>query len=160
MPKSLHNKMNVLVTGATGFIGSHLCYELIQRGYQVYGLSHSGNIEKIEPLLDQRNFNLVYGDIRNSEVVCQLLKDHNIEVIFHLAAQLPQITDFDNPFLSFDINARGTLNLIHAAYLNNIERLIYSSSIDVYSEPPLYLPVDEKHSTRPHTHYGIGKLEW
>jgi len=151
--------MSILVTGATGFIGSHLCRELVRHGLNVYGQSYSGNTANITALLQEKNFHLVIADIRDSKASYRLMEDNNIEVIFHLAAQLPQITDFDNPFLSFDINARGTLNLIHAAFLNNIDRFIYSSSIDVYSEPPLYLPVDEKHSTRPHTHYGIGKLE-
>jgi len=58
----------------------------------------------------------------------------------------------------FETNARGTLNLLHAACLNGITKFIYSSSIDVYSEPPEYLPVAENHPTRPQTHYGIGKL--
>jgi len=159
MPGLLHGKMNVLVTGATGFIGSHLCHALVQRGYQVCGLSYSGNIKNIKPLLQQTNFHLIRGDIRDSEAIYRLLKDQNIGAIFHLAAQLPRVTDFDNPFLSLDINARGTLNLLHAACLNKIDRFIYSSSIDVYSEPPEYLPEDEKHPTRPRTHYGIGKLE-
>lgn len=150
--------MNILVTGATGFIGSHLCHELVRRGYDVCALSYSGNAENVRPLLQQPNFHLIRGDIREREAICQLLKDHNIGAIFHLAAQLPRITDHDNPFLSLDINARGTLNLLSAAGSNNIDRFIYSSSIDVYSEPPERLPVDEKHPTRPRTHYGIGKL--
>ncbi len=159
MSNSINKKINILVTGATGFIGSHLCNELVERGYQVHGLSHSGNIQNIKLLLQQNNFHLVRGDIRDREAICRLLKDRNIGTIFHLAAQLPRATDFNDPFLSFDINARGTLNLLHAACLNEIDRFIYSSSIDVYSEPPEYLPVDENHPTRPHNHYGIGKLE-
>jgi len=109
--------------------------------------------------LQQNNFHLIWGDIRDSEAIYRLLKDKNIGAIFHLAAQLPRVTDFNNPFLSFDTNARETLNLLHAAYLNKIDRFIYSSSMAVYSEPPKYLPIDEKHPTRPRTHYGIGKLE-
>jgi UDP-glucose 4-epimerase len=158
MTGSPNGKMNVLVTGAAGFIGSHLCHELVQHGYKVFGLSHSGNTENIKPLLQQTNFHLMRGDIRDSEAIDRLLKDHNIGAIFHLAAQLPWKPDSNNPFLSFDVNARGTLNLLHAACLNKVERFIYSSSIDVYSGPPEYLPVDEKHPTQPHTHYGIGKL--
>lgn len=150
---------NILVTGATGFVGSYLCHELIRKGYRVFGLSRSGNIQNIKPLLRQKSFHLLQGDIRDSERIFGLMKDNRIGIVFHLAARLPRADDFDDPFLSFGINVRGTLNILHAAYLNKVDRFIYSSSIDVYSEPPEYLPVDEKHPTRPGTHYGIGKLE-
>ena len=158
MTDSLPNSINILVTGATGFIGSHLCQELVRQKYQVFGVSRSGNTQNIKPLLPQKNFHLLLGDIRNEEEILHLMKSSNIDIVFHLAAQLPRADDLNNPFPSFDTNARGTLNLLHAAYLNGIIRFIYSSSIDVYSEPPEYLPVDENHPTRPHTHYGIGKL--
>ena len=150
--------MNILVTGATGFIGSHLCKELIQRGYTVFGLSHSGGIQNIKSLLNQKEFHLQRGDIRDVNILSDIIKVNNIKVIFHLAAQLPHGEDINNPFLCFDINARGTLNLLNAA-LNNVDKFIYASSMSVYSEPPEYLPVDEKHSVRPSTIYGVSKLE-
>jgi UDP-glucose 4-epimerase len=150
--------MNILVTGATGFIGSHLCKELIQKGYTVFGLSHSGRIQNIKSLLNQKEFHLQRGDIRDVNILSDIIKVNNVKVIFHLAAQLPQGEDLNNPFLCFDINVRGTLNLLNAA-LNNVDKFIYASSMSVYSEPPNYLPVDEKHPVQPSTIYGVSKLE-
>ena len=151
--------MNTLVTGATGFIGSHLCKELIQRGYTVFGLSQSGRIQNIKSLLNQKEFYLQRGDIQDVNVLSDIIKYNNIKVVFHLAAQLPQGDDLNNPLLCFDINARGTLNLLNASYLNGIDKFIYASSMSVYSEPPKYLPVGEKHPVQPSTIYGVSKLE-
>ena len=151
--------INVLVTGATGFIGSHLCHELVQKGYRVFGLSHSGNIQNIESLLQQCNFRLLQADICDVGCISSVIRENNIGAVFHLAAQLPSAEDLDDPRSSLDVNVRGTLNTLHAACMHKVTKFIYSSTIDVYSEPPEYLPVDERHPTRPSTHYGIGKLE-
>lgn len=151
--------MNILITGATGFTGSHLCRELLRKGYGVFGLSRSGKTQNIASLLHEKNFHLIEGDIRDMPRIRTIIKDNDVRVVFHLAAQLPQAGDFEDPFLSFEINAKGTLNMLHAAYLRGVEKFIYGSSIDVYSEPPKYLPVDEKHPVQPATNYGVSKLE-
>lgn len=151
--------MNTFVTGATGFIGSHLCKELIRRGYTVFGLSQSGRIHNIKSLLNQKEFHLQSGNIRDVRVLSDIIRVNNIKVVFHLAAQLPQGENLDNPFLCFDINARGTLNLLNVAYLNGVNKFIYASTMSVYSEPPKYLPIDEKHPVQPSTIYGVSKLE-
>ena len=151
--------MNTLVTGTTGFIGSHLCKELIQRGYTVFGLSRSGRIHNIKPLLNRKEFHLQIGNIQDVRFLSDIIRVNNIKVVFHLAAQLPQNKGLDNPFQYFDINARGTLNLLSAAYLNGVDKFIYASTISVYSEPPMYLPIDEKHPVQPSTIYGVSKLE-
>ena len=151
--------MNTLVTGATGFIGLHLSKELIQMGYTVFGLSHSGRIQNIKSLLHKKEFHLQRGDIRDVNILSDIIRVNNIKVIFHLAAQLPRGVDINNPFLCFDVNAKGTLNLLNAAYLDGVDKFIYASSRDVYSVPPKYLPVDEKHPVQPSTIYGVSKLE-
>jgi len=150
--------MNIFVTGATGFIGSHLCRELIRRGYHVFALSHSGRINNIKSLLPQKEFYLQTGDIRDVDMMRSIMKDNNIKVVFHLAAKLPDGDGLSDPFSFFDINARGMLNTLHAAYLSNVDRFIYASTMSVYSEPPQYLPVDENHPVQPSTAYGATKL--
>lgn len=150
--------MNVLVTGATGFIGSHLCRELIHRGHYVLALSYSGRTHNINSLLSLKEFHLQRGDIRDADMVRDMIKNNQIKAVFHLAAKLPGDDDIHNPFLCFDTNARGTLNVLNAAYLNGVEKLIYSSTMSVYSEPPQYLPVNESHPVQPSTIYSIAKL--
>lgn len=151
--------MNILVTGATGVIGSHLCKELIQTGHTVFGLSHSGRIQNIKSILNKKDFHLLRGDIRDVSFISNIVSDNEINTIFHLAAQLPKGDELQNPFSCFDINSRGTLNLLNIAYLNNVNKFIYGSSMSVYSDPPKYLPVDETHPTQPSTIYGVSKLE-
>jgi len=150
--------MNILVTGATGFIGSHLCKELIQRGHRVFALSHSGRTRNIESLLRHKEFHLQIGDIQDADMMRNIVKNNHVKVIFHLAARLPSDSDVNNPFLYFDTNARGTLNLLNVAYLNGVDKFIYASTMSVYAEPPQYLPVDESHPVRPSTIYGVAKL--
>lgn len=151
--------MNTLVTGATGFIGSYLCKDLLQRGYTVFGLSHSLNIRNIKSLVNQKNFYLINGSIEDINFLFDIINKNEIKIIFHLAANLPQDNALDNPFTYFNINAKGTLNLLNVAYKNDIDKFIYASSMSVYSEPPIYLPVNEKHPVQPSTIYGVSKLE-
>lgn len=87
-----------------------------------------------------------------------IIKSNHVKVVFHLAAQLPDDSDIDNPLSYFDTNARGTLNILDAAYLGGVDKFIYASSMSVYSEPPEYLPVDESHPVQPSTIYSVAKL--
>lgn len=155
----MKKKANILVTGASGFIGSHLCKELIKKGYVVFGLAPNDKAKNLKSLVNKKNFYFKKGDIRNFNAVSRIIKKNNIKVIFHLAAILPNQKEFENPFMFSDINARGTLNLLHSAYLNGVQKFICSSTSSVYSEPPKYLPMDENHPTCPSTIYGASKLE-
>ena len=151
--------MKILVTGASGFIGIHLCEKLIDRGHDVIALIYSDKKRRIESLVSNEKFHSIKADIRDFDSIFDIIKNNDVEVIFHLASYIPQVETLDDSYQCFEINAHGTLNLLHAAYLNNVTRIIYSSSMSVYSHPPVQLPVDESHSTQPSTAYGISKYE-
>ncbi len=150
--------MNLLVTGATGFIGSHLCRELLRQGHSVFGLTHSGNTQNITSILPEKDFRLITGDIQDTASMQSIIRDNHIEVIFHLAAQLPEKNDGATPFFYYDVNARGTLNLLAAAAPPTPPRCLEASTRSVDAEPPEYLPVDEAHPTQPHSLYGVTKF--
>src|SRR4030042_3363313 len=97
--------MNVPVTGAAGFVGSHLCRGLLQRGYRVVGLSRSGRIENLEGVLGHERFQMLRVDLRDGDAGRNLMDGRDIGACFHLAAQLPQREDSEEPFLSYDTNA-------------------------------------------------------
>lgn len=146
--------MNILVTGASGLVGSHLCKRLVSEGYQVIGLVHNRVNPLTNALLKSGNFKTCTGDIKMASVPYVVIKRNKIKTVFHTAAQLPYTPD--NDFVG--VNIRGTLNLLNAAYLNDVEEFIYASSMSVYSSPPSYLPVDETHPTQPSSVYGMTKL--
>ncbi|HJX13174.1 MAG TPA: NAD-dependent epimerase/dehydratase family protein [Dehalococcoidales bacterium] len=150
--------MSILVTGATGFIGSHLCRELVAGGHRVAALTRSGRTENIADLLDHQDFSLHKGEIQDTAVLARIIKDMKITTVFHLAAQLPGEEEMANPLPGFDTNARGTLNLLHAASSGRVESFIYASTMSVYAVPPGHLPVDEEQEVRPDSVYGVAKL--
>ncbi len=147
----------VLVTGATGFVGSNLSDLLLKNGYKVIGLFF-GDKQKAERLLSDKNFKIVECDIRNFDNVSKVLKEYKPEGIFHTAALLPKDKNED-PFNFFKVNALGTLNLLEACRLLNIKKFIYSSSISVYGRSQKCLQADEKYSTNPSNFYELTKLE-
>ncbi len=149
---------SILVTGATGFIGSYLSKRLVGEGHSVVGLSLRGRTERIVSLLEDKRFRLVQGDIRDPQVLDDLLKEDHIESIFHLAAKLPNAHDDRNDMEYIDTNLKGTFNLLNAASSHKIRRLVYSSSMAVYSMPPKRLPVKERDQLMPANLYGISKM--
>jgi UDP-glucuronate 4-epimerase len=150
--------MNLLVTGAAGFIGSRLCRELLRRGYSVCGLSHRAQPESLKSLPGEKAFHLLTGDIQDAASMQRLVQENQIEAVFHLAARLPEKNDGADKFSFFDVNARGTLNLLEAAASNKVKHFIYASTMSVYTEPPQLVPVTESDAARPHSLYGVSKL--
>ncbi len=140
-----------LITGGNGFVGAHLALKLLQKNYKVHILSR---FTRENPLFSeiQGNKNLVClkGDISNSGKVDKACED--VDLIFHLAAYIG-----DDIRKSFKINSLGTLNVLEAARKNDVEKLVYSSSVSVYGRPS-YLPIDEDHPLEPDSNYGLSKL--
>ena len=117
--------MNVLVTGATGFIGSHLVEALVNKGYQVYGLFRDN---KKSDFLRRLGAKPIYGDLLNKETLKNALK--NIDVVYHLAAALHANTKSKKTF--FDVNVLGTKNLIEACLESKVKKFVHCSSVGVH----------------------------
>ncbi|KKL66794.1 hypothetical protein LCGC14_2141450, partial [marine sediment metagenome] len=144
----------ILVTGAAGLIGAHLCKRLVSEGCEVVGWIHNRSDPLIESLVGCNNFRIVVGDIRNLRDTLSIIREYKIKTVFHTAAQLPYTIGKD----LIGVNVGGTFKLLEVAHTYEIEDIVYASSMGVYSDPPDYLPVDEIHPTRPSTEYGDTKL--
>jgi nucleoside-diphosphate-sugar epimerase len=134
----------VVVTGGAGFVGSHLTEALLKRGCEVMILDNLSNgfIENISHLLDCGNkVNFIQGDVRDAEVCMKAVE--GAEVVFHEAAQINPVVAVEKPSYDFEINARGTLNMLEAARKKDVTRFIFAST-NVYANPK-YLPIDENH---------------
>jgi UDP-glucose 4-epimerase len=148
--------MKVLVTGATGFLGSILCEELAKE-HEVIGISKSGNTERIGGLLENSNFRLVVCDITDYVKARDMLRENPVDAVFHLAVKWESDEDSEDPTSIFMSNANATLNMLHACHQAGVKRFIYTSTMNVYGDAQ-YLPVDEKHPLKPNNFYGLSKL--
>jgi len=129
----------ILVTGAAGFIGSHLCERLVSEKAFVTGLdnfdnSYSRDIkqENISALLAGNNFNLVEGDIRDASCVETIVQKLKPEIIVHLAAKAGVRPSIEDPVGYQDVNINGTLVLLEAARKFGVKNFIFASSSSVY----------------------------
>lgn len=150
--------MRILVTGAKGFIGQHLCQQLLASNHEILALSHSKTQDKPNNLLRNPNYHSVNGNICILEEIMQIMQTSKVEAIVHLAAYAPygHIESLYNTTL-FDTNVRGTLNVLQSAIRTNCTNFIYASTRDVYGTPK-YLPIDEIHPVQPVNFYGLTKL--
>ena len=155
----LQNK-KIVVTGADGFIGSHLVEYLVNQGYQVkafcfYNSFNSwGWLDSFDKnLLDK--IEIFTGDIRDPNGVREAMKD--CEVVFHLAALIAIPFSYHSPDSYIDTNIKGTLNILQAARDLNIQRVLVTSTSEVYGTAQ-YVPIDEKHPKQPQSPYSASKI--
>lgn len=150
--------MKILVTGADGFIGSHLTEMLLQKGYQVRALSQYNSFNNwgwLEQIPAGKNLEIISGDIRDPHYCKEITK--NIDTIFHLAALIAIPYSYIAPDSYVDTNVKGTLNICQAAKENNVSRVIHTSTSEVYGTA-LYVPIDEKHPKQPQSPYSASKI--
>jgi UDP-N-acetylglucosamine 4-epimerase len=123
-----------LVTGGAGFIGSNICEALLGRGCKVKCLDNFsfGKRENIEDFIDDPNFILIEGDIRNSETCLDACRD--VEYVLHQAAMGSVPRSIELPQLYEDVNTRGTLNMLEAARQAGVGKFVYASSSSVYGD--------------------------
>lgn len=145
----------ILVTGASGFVGSHLCNRLVKEGYQVLGITHNRINPMTETLLQNKNFKVVNGDIIDEKFVRSIFLNNEIDTVFHLAAHIPNASGLDY----MGVNVKGTCTLLTESDEYNVSNFIYASSMSVYSEPTVFLPVTEEHPVGNTNSYGVSKLQ-
>lgn len=154
------SKKKVLITGADGFIGSHLTEELLEhcgsvRAFCYYNSFNSlGWLDTIEKgKLNQ--IDIFMGDIRDPNGVKTALKD--IDIVFHLAALIAIPFSYHSPDSYIDTNIKGTLNVIQASRDMSLERVIVTSTSEVYGTAK-YVPIDESHPRQPQSPYSASKI--
>lgn len=150
-------KNKVLVTGADGFIGSHLTELLLAQGYEVRALSvyNSFNYWGWLDGINHPRLEVVSGDVRDATFCRHLVRD--CDVVFHLAALIAIPYSYIAPESYVDTNIKGTLNMCQAALDCGVKRLIVTSTSEVYGSA-LYVPIDEKHPRQPQSPYSATKI--
>ena len=150
----------VLVTGADGFIGSHLVERLIAEGCRVKAFVYYnsfgswGWIDKLPPEL-KKEIEIFQGDVRDSNAVRTSVKD--CEIVFHLAALIAIPFSYYAPDSYVDTNIKGTLNILQAARDFQIEKTLITSTSEVYGTAQ-YTPIDEKHPKQGQSPYSATKI--
>lgn len=149
-------KLNVLVTGGAGFIGSHLVDLLALQGNSIIVLDNftSGKGENLKDHLNNKNVKIIEGDVRDKKLLTEITKD--IDIAYHLAVQCLRVSIKD-PEINHEVNATGTLNLCMASLANSVKRFVYVSSSEVYGSA-ISVPMNETHPCEPTTVYGASKL--
>ena len=148
----------ILVTGADGFIGSHLVELLVQKGYSVRALSQYNSFNYwgwLEDLTCLPDIEVVTGDVRDP-FFCQTITQ-GIDTIYHLAALIAIPYSYVAPQSYVDTNVNGTVNICKAALQNNVKRIVHTSTSEVYGTAK-YVPIDEKHPLQPQSPYSASKI--
>lgn len=152
------NGKKVLVTGSAGFIGSHLTEKLLENGADVSSFIRYNSRDDagfIQSLKDSKKINVIKGDIRELSTVKDAIKGH--DVVFHLAASISVHYSIIHPSEVVETNIMGTLNILNACKDENVEKVIVTSSSEVYGTA-LYAPIDEKHPLQAQSPYAASKI--
>lgn len=150
----------ILVTGSEGFIGSHLVEELLKDGYEVkafvlYNSFNSWGWLDDFPKEKLDNIDIFMGDVRDPNAVREAMRD--VDAVLHLAALIAIPYSYYAPDAYVDTNIKGTLNILQAARDLNIERVLITSTSEVYGTAQ-YVPIDEKHPYQGQSPYSATKI--
>lgn len=152
------NNKRVLVTGADGFIGSHLTELLVKEDYSVRALTQYNSFNYwgwLEDVDCQKDIEILSGDVRDPHYCQTITKD--IDVVFHLAALIAIPYSYVAPSSYIDTNVNGTLNICQAALDNGVERIVHTSTSEVYGTAQ-YVPIDEGHPLQAQSPYSASKI--
>ncbi|MEX0287223.1 MAG: NAD-dependent 4,6-dehydratase LegB [Paracoccaceae bacterium] len=148
----------ILVTGADGFIGSHLTEMLVARGHHVKALSQYNSFNSwgwLDELDSLDGIEVLTGDVRDAHYCKHITK--GVDTVFHLAALIAIPYSYVAPDSYVDTNIRGTLNICQAALENGCSRVLHTSTSEVYGTAQ-YVPIDEAHPVQPQSPYSASKI--
>ncbi|HAS6163824.1 TPA: UDP-glucose 4-epimerase GalE [Vibrio vulnificus] len=153
--------MNILVTGGSGYIGSHTCIQMIEAGMTPIILDNLYNskslvLDRIEQVTGVRPA-FYQGDIRDSEILQHVFAQHDIQGVIHFAGLKAVGESVEKPLMYYDNNVSGTLNLVREMDKAGVKSLIFSSSATVYGDPAS-VPIREDFPTSATNPYGRSKL--
>lgn len=153
--------MNLLLTGGTGYIGSHTAVLLLEAGHNVLlfdNLSNSNSdVANRIKKLTTKEVGFAEGDINDTKLLSKTIRDHHIDTVIHFAGLKSVYESVLYPLDYFNNNVGGTISLLKAMQENQLRKLVFSSSATVYGIPD-YLPIDEDHPTSAINPYGKTKL--
>ncbi len=148
----------VLVTGSGGFIGSHLAERLVEKGARVRAFVHYNALGKegwLDLLPVRKELEVVAGDICDYDYLFEAMRE--IDIVFHLAALIDVPHSYKTPRAYVRTNIEGSLNVLQAARERNIERLIHTSSSEIYGTAR-YVPMNESHPVQAQSPYAATKV--
>ncbi len=153
-------KSTILVTGSEGFIGSHLTEKLVKKGYKVkaFSLYNFNNSNGWLDSLDKKilkEIEIVNGDIRDLSYLLKITK--KVDIILNLAALISIPYSYKAPYSNIESNILGSYNILEASKINNIDKIIMTSSSEVYGTAQK-IPIDENHPINPQSPYAASKV--
>lgn len=145
----------ILVTGADGFVASHLCEHLVSKNAKVIALlrRNSGGVFKNLNEI-KKSVQIKWGDTQDLSLLIETTK--NIDIIYHLAAQSHVGHSIHNPYETIMNDVLSTLNVVEAARKNDVKKIIHAGSSEIYGDPK-YVPIDTKHPLQPRSPYAAAK---
>jgi UDP-glucose 4-epimerase len=146
--------MKILITGGAGFIGSNLAKRLVNDGHSVVVLDSLLRGNKLDKIT-YSNVEFIKGDTRDLQVVISASK--NCDLIFHLAAVLGVDIVADNPVETMDVEVIGTRNVVEAAFINNVKKIMYASTSGIYGHSAIESALTEEVLVDPRTSYAMAK---
>jgi len=149
--------MKILVTGAEGFIGSHLTELLVEKGYEVKAFvryNFTNNWGWLESSKYLKDIEIYTGDVRDYDSVYDAIKD--VDVVFHLAALIGIPYSYVSPLAYIKTNTEGTYNILETGRKLGVDRIIVTSTSEIYGTAQ-YVPIDEKHPYNPQSPYAASK---
>ena len=148
--------MKILITGGLGFVGSHLINLCVKKKYELFVIdlkneSFLGNIK------DKDNIKIFKCDITKFQEL-KKIKLNNIDLVLHCAAQPSVAKSFETPEIDFNVNILGTFNILRWCNLNNVKRIIYASTFNVYKEDPSIVSYNELSTCESKSLLAVSKL--